>query len=63
MYMGQGSRILRIWPFYRPAQEAIQWANAEGLILGRTATTLVPSGTATRAEVATVLQRFIEHYA
>ncbi len=43
------------------AVEAMQWAVSEGLITGRTDTTLVPDGTATRAEVATVLQRFAEN--
>jgi len=42
------------------ALDAMQWANAEGLITGRTATTLAPGGTATRAEVATILIRFVE---
>jgi len=40
---------------------AMKWANAEGLITGRTASTLAPAGTATRAEVATVLMRFAEN--
>ena len=40
------------------AVEALRWAYAEGLITGRTATTIVPQGTATRAEVATLLMRF-----
>lgn len=39
------------------ALEAMQWANAEGLITGRTANTLDPKGTATRAEIATILVR------
>ena len=43
------------------AMDAMKWANAEGLITGRTATTLAPSGTATRAEVATILMRFAEN--
>lgn len=42
------------------ALSAMKWANAENLITGRTATTLAPSGTATRAEVATILMRFAE---
>ena len=42
------------------ALEAMAWANAEGLITGRTASTIVPSGTATRAEAATILMRFLE---
>ena len=39
------------------AQEAMSWANAEGLITGRTSTTLNPDGIATRAEIATLLVR------
>lgn len=45
------------------AQTAMQWANAEGLITGNTATTLNPQGEATRAEVATILMRFVENIA
>ena len=40
---------------------AMQWANENGLITGNTATTLNPQGNATRAEVATILMRFIEN--
>lgn len=40
------------------AAEAMSWANATGLIIGRTETTLNPGDTATRAEVATILMRF-----
>ena len=43
------------------ALSALRWANAEGLVTGRTATALAPSGTATRAEVATILMRFAEN--
>jgi len=42
------------------ALEAMEWANATGLITGRTPTTLVPGGSATRAESAAILYRFIE---
>lgn len=45
------------------ALAAMQWANASGLINGRTETTLVPGGTATRAEVASILMRFCENIA
>lgn len=45
------------------ALAAMRWSNAEGLITGRTATTLAPDGTATRAEVATILMRFAENVA
>jgi hypothetical protein len=40
---------------------AMQWANANGIIRGRTLTTLVPKGTATRAETATMFMQFIEN--
>lgn len=36
----------------------LSWANAKGLINGRTATTLVPGGTALRGELATILVRY-----
>jgi len=42
------------------ALNAMMWANTNGLINGRTMSTLVPGGTATRAEVAEIIQRFIE---
>ena len=45
------------------AVTAMQWANENGLLTGRTATTLAPKGTATRAEVATILMRFCEDVA
>lgn len=45
------------------ATTAMQWANENGLITGRTDTTLIPQGTATRAEVATILMRFCEDIA
>ena len=42
------------------AQEAMQWAVAEGLITGVTNTELQPQGNATRAQVAAILQRYLE---
>ena len=42
------------------AAAAMQWANGEGLITGVTGTTLDPQGSATRAQVATILMRFCE---
>jgi len=35
------------------------WANAEGLVTGRTALALAPEGSATRAEVATIMKLFM----
>ena len=45
------------------AATAMQWANENGLITGMTATTLAPKGSATRAQVATILMRFCEDIA
>lgn len=45
------------------ALTAMRWAYSEGLITGRTTTTLVPNGTTTRAEAATILMRFCQNVA
>ena len=42
------------------AREALEWANAEGLITGMTATTIAPKESATRAQVAAILQRYLD---
>jgi hypothetical protein len=42
------------------AADALKWAVASGLITGKPGDLLDPQGSATRAEVATILQRFIE---
>ena len=42
------------------AQEAMSWAVAEGLINGVTNDQLQPQGNATRAQVAAILQRFLD---
>ena len=42
------------------ARPAMEWANGKGLITGATATTLVPAGNASRAQVATILMRLCE---
>ena len=42
------------------AEETMQWAVAEGLISGVTNDQLQPQGNATRAQVAAILQRFLE---
>ena len=44
------------------AVEAISWANAAGIINGRTPDTLAPGSSATRAEVAAMIQRFAETF-
>jgi hypothetical protein len=43
------------------ATAAMKWAVAEDLVTGTTTTTLSPTGTASRAQVATILMRFIEN--
>lgn len=45
------------------ALEALQWANAEGLINGKGDGVLDPRGQASRAEAAAILMRFIEDVA
>jgi hypothetical protein len=42
------------------AIDAMSWANAEGLITGRTGAELAPKDKASRAEIATILYRFME---
>ena len=44
------------------ALDAIKWAVSVGIIQGRTATTIVPRETSTRAEVATIFKRYIEDF-
>lgn len=39
------------------AVEAMTWATAKGIVTGMTETTLVPAGTATRAQIAAIMQR------
>ena len=43
------------------AKEAMSWAVSEGLVKGRTDVTLAPDGTATRAEAAMLMMRFMEY--
>ena len=42
------------------AKDAVSYAISSGLLNGKTETTLNPLDNATRAEIATILQRFIE---
>ena len=44
------------------AADAMKWANVEGIIIGRTASTLDSGGNATRAEVAAIMQRFVLNF-
>lgn len=45
------------------AVEALAWANAEGLVNGRSETAIAPAGTATRGEAATILMRYLDQIA
>ena len=44
------------------AKDAMAWANAAGLINGVTTSTLVPRGSATRAQAAAIFMRFNEQF-
>ena len=44
------------------AQDAMAWAVAEGIISGMSATTLAPNGLANRAQIATIISRFVPKY-
>ena len=44
------------------AESAMLWAVNQGIVSGKTSTTLDPKGNATRAEVATMMMRFAEKY-
>jgi len=43
------------------AKDALSWANKLGYIGGMTATTLVPTGNATRAQMAQIMMRFMKN--
>ena len=45
------------------AQEALRWANAQGIVNGYPNGRIAPQGSATRAEAATMLARFCRKYA
>jgi len=42
------------------AYSALRWMNFRGVVTGSTATTINPTGTATRAEAAVMMMRFVE---
>ena len=43
------------------AQPSMRWCVGAGLVNGMTTTTLAPKGTATRAQVAAMVQRFADY--
>ena len=44
------------------AQDAMEWAVAEGILSGMSADTLGPNGLANRAQIATIISRFVPRY-
>ena len=59
--VGENTNILSYDDFSELSEYAIpamQWACGSGIITGRTTSTIASKGTATRAEVATMLMRF-----
>ena len=42
------------------SKDALLWAAEEGILVGRTDTSLAPSAYATRAEISVILMRFVE---
>ena len=62
--VGEDTNILSYDDVNQVAEYAIpamQWACGAGIITGRTESTLAPIGNATRAEVATMLMRFVNN--
>ena len=62
----QGGMAIREYADYEQisdfALEALDWAVSAGIISGTSATTLSPSGSATRAQVAVILMRFCQDF-
>ena len=61
--IGESTNILSYADFASISEHAIpamQWACGSGIVTGVTESTLVPQGTATRAQCAAMLMRFIE---
>ena len=42
------------------SKDALLWAAEEGILVGRTDTSLAPGAYATRAEISVILMRFVE---
>ena len=64
--IGESTNILSYADFASISEYAIpamQWACGSGIVTGVTESTLVPQGTATRAQCAAMLMRFIENVA
>ena len=63
----QGGMAIREYVDYEQisdfALEALNWAVSAGIINGTSTTTLSPSGSATRAQVAVILMRFCQDIA
>jgi hypothetical protein len=64
--VGEDTNILSYLDFPEVSEYAVpafQWACGSGVVNGMTESTLAPQGTATRAQVATILMRFQEDVA
>jgi len=48
------------WRIVEWAYSALRWMNNRGIVTGSTVTTINPTGTATRAEAAMMMMRFVE---
>ena len=63
----QGGMAIREYEDYENISEyalkAMGWAVSQGLVTGTSSTTLTPDGSAIRAQVATIFQRFMENVA
>ncbi len=64
-YKTSGSADLTAYPDHASvaayAKDAMSWSVANSIVGGTTQGTLNPAGTATRAQFAVILQRFVEH--
>ena len=61
--VGENTNILSYTDFEEISEyaiNAVQYAVGSGLMKGKTETTLNPKDNATRAEIAAILQRFVE---
>ena len=59
--MSDGTEPKAISPVSSYATDAMRWAVSSGIIGGMGDGTLAPQGNATRAQVATMLMRFVEN--
>ena len=62
----QGGMAIREYADYDQisdfAREALDWAVSAGIINGTSATTMAPTGEASRAQIAVIMMRFCQKY-